>query len=153
PPFTLLSQGTASIQQKGVFDWIMNWDYFVIGTNAKNQSVNFANHLDKKTAMLNVSEQNVEIWNLQPVNNPDELALLRCAYQRALGVVDCNCDERLCIYFKHHPERFHATDPGWLNVGKQCDVPRDACCVGRCGKTVVWVDAADRGRLADFTIA
>jgi hypothetical protein len=41
---------------------------------------------------------------------------------------------------------------GWFGVGKKRDVPRDACYVGRHGDCYVWVCAAGREELAQFTL-
>ena len=43
--------------------------------------------------------------------------------------------------------------PGWYHCGRRCDVPRDACYVGRCGDRYVWVTAAGMPRLSRFTLA
>lgn len=151
--FSLLNQGQTQIQQKGTFDWIMNWDYTLVGTTA-GKTARFVNHLDKKTITLNASQQNIENWSLEAVRNPDELQLMRCAYRRALGMTDENdCEKRLHQFFKHNEARFHATDPGWLGVGRHCDVPKDACWVTHCGHAYVWVDPGNLGRLTDFTLA
>ena len=42
--------------------------------------------------------------------------------------------------------------PGWFNVGRRRDVPKDACYVGRSGHTYVWVSADGREELTQFTL-
>ena len=42
--------------------------------------------------------------------------------------------------------------PGWFQVGRKHDVPRDACYVGRCGSVYVWVGPEGREQLTEFTL-
>ncbi len=42
--------------------------------------------------------------------------------------------------------------PGWFHVGRKRDVPKDACCVGKCGHTYVWVSPEGREQLTEFTL-
>lgn len=42
--------------------------------------------------------------------------------------------------------------PGWFSVGAKCDVPKDACFVGHCGKTYAWVMPNQMRDLANFTL-
>ena len=42
--------------------------------------------------------------------------------------------------------------PGWFHVGHKRDVPKDACCVGKCGHTYVWVGPEGRKQLTEFTL-
>ena len=41
---------------------------------------------------------------------------------------------------------------GWFHVGNRRDVPRDACYVGKCGKSYVWVGPEGRDQLTEFTL-
>jgi len=41
---------------------------------------------------------------------------------------------------------------GWFHVGRKRDVPKDACYVGKCGHTYVWVDPEGREQLTEFTL-
>jgi hypothetical protein len=42
--------------------------------------------------------------------------------------------------------------PGWFSVGRKRDVPKDACYVGRSGRSYVWVCAGGREALTEFTL-
>jgi hypothetical protein len=42
--------------------------------------------------------------------------------------------------------------PGWFQVGRKRDVPKDACYVGRCGSVYVWVGLEGREQLTGFTL-
>jgi len=46
-----------------------------------------------------------------------------------------------------------AMNPGWFSVGKKCDVPKDACYVGQCGKTYIWVMRDGMDSLTKVTLA
>ena len=96
-------------------------------------------------------------WSLQPINDPDKLQLMRCAYQVATGhqlanLKDCpDCDAITKIW---HPASELADvpgipekqgvecipDPGWFGVGCGKCVPKGCgCLVGRYCDTYVWV--------------
>jgi len=42
--------------------------------------------------------------------------------------------------------------PGWFHIGRKRDVPKDACYVGKCGHTYVWVGLEGRDQLTEFTL-
>ena len=42
--------------------------------------------------------------------------------------------------------------PGWFHVGRKRDVPKDACYVGKCGNTYVWVGLEGRDQLTELTL-
>jgi hypothetical protein len=42
--------------------------------------------------------------------------------------------------------------PGWYGVGTRSQVPKDACYVGHCGKTYVWVVPGQEAALSDFAL-
>jgi hypothetical protein len=50
-------------------------------------------------------------------------------------------------------EVFCSLDSGWVHVGHKCDVPRDACYVGKHQHTYVWVMPDDVSYLTNLTIA
>ena len=86
------------------------------------------------------SQTNLEQWSTASILNPDELALMRCAYQRTLGFTDPKCEADLFSYFETRPERLAAMQEGWLCVG--CDgerPPHGAAYVGHYGHQYVWV--------------
>jgi hypothetical protein len=112
-----------------------------------------------------------EAWTMQPIQDPDKLALMRCAYQYAVASCgyhkpwgDCpNCDKLL--------EGFHAHDASaggidddcvkelseypWFGVGGKHDVPRDCGCiyVGHYCHVYVWVLPEHRDKLTLLTLA
>jgi hypothetical protein len=42
--------------------------------------------------------------------------------------------------------------PGWFQVGRRRDIPKDACYVGMCGDCYVWVGPDGREQLTEFTL-
>jgi hypothetical protein len=42
--------------------------------------------------------------------------------------------------------------PGWFHVGRKREVPKDACYVGKCGNSYVWVGPEGYDRLTEFTL-
>ncbi len=42
--------------------------------------------------------------------------------------------------------------PGWFHVGRKRDVPKNTCCVGRCGTCFVWVCPDGCKELTEFTL-
>ena len=42
--------------------------------------------------------------------------------------------------------------PGWFHIGGKWDVPKDACFVGKCGNSYVWVTAEGREQLTELTL-
>ena len=42
--------------------------------------------------------------------------------------------------------------PGWFHVGRKRDIPKDACYVGNCGGSYVWVGPEGRDQLTEFTL-
>jgi hypothetical protein len=42
--------------------------------------------------------------------------------------------------------------PGWFHVGRKRDVPKDACYVGNCGNSYVWVGPEGLDQLTEFTL-
>jgi hypothetical protein len=42
--------------------------------------------------------------------------------------------------------------PGWFQSGRRRDVPKDACYVGKCGNSYVWVGPEGRDQLTEFTL-
>lgn len=50
-------------------------------------------------------------------------------------------------------ENYQRVAPGWVHIGKVTDVPRDACYVGKHGRTYVWIDKDGISGLTDLAIA
>lgn len=107
---------------------------------------------DKLGFSLQGTHLNSEQWTSAAVLNPDELKLMRCAYRRALGVLDPNCG-KLDQFFDGKPESLAVMAPGWFCIGPHSAVPPHACYVGHYHKTYAWVPAHNLECLTQFTLA
>jgi hypothetical protein len=99
-----------------------------------------------------------ENWSLTPITDADNLRRLRCAYRLlVMGEATPNyeyCTKQMKEFFAgeeadvadYYPPR------GWYGVGTKKDVPKDACYVGCCGCTYVWVTPGGMNGLATFTM-
>jgi hypothetical protein len=58
----------------------------------------------------------------------------------------------VCRKVKLVQNELASIQPGWFQVGRKRDVPKDACYVGRCGTTFVWVGPEGRDQLTEFTL-
>lgn len=148
PHFSLTPTGLVTIQQTESASGGLNWNYTFFGAAAQ-----FVNHLDKKSLGVTAQQQNIGQWNTHSVLNPDELGLMRCAYQRAVGYGCQECEAQLASFFSHSKARLDAIHPGWFGVGGKKDVPHGACHVGRYCKTYVWVMPEAVDTLTQFTLA
>ncbi len=148
PYFSLAPHGIVTIQQTAGGSGEVDWDYIFLGTAGP-----LVNHLDKKTLGLNATQQTVGQWSTDSVLNPDELSLMRCAYQRALGCEGPPCEKDLAAFFAHNQARLDALRPGWYGAGRCRDVPHNACRVGHYGDSYVWVTPEGMDGLTAFTLA
>lgn len=118
------------------------------------------------------SRQANQVWNLQPINDPHKLALMRCAYQLAVrgagyGNAACgdDCARQIADFYKGHSHgsndptgqsgvRSLTFAPNWFCVGTKKDVPKDCCGYAghHCG-VYVWVPPHGRGELARLSLA
>ena len=57
--------------------------------------------------------------------------------------------EGLSVFNVNYATKLHT---GWFSIGTKHDVPKDACYVGHCGKTYVWVMPGNEEALADFAL-
>ena len=114
-----------------------------------------------------------ENWTMVPVTDPDKLKRMRCAYQVLVGCGADECedcvkklDEFFCADQCKSKEGAGLENPGncehcrqcalprgWFNVGPKKDVPKDACYVGHCCDTYVWVTPDGIPGLTRFTLA
>ena len=58
----------------------------------------------------------------------------------------------VCRKIKLVQNELASIQPGWFHVGRKRDVPKDACYVGSCGTTFVWVGPEGRDQLTEFTL-
>jgi hypothetical protein len=111
------------------------------------------------TAAFGGTTQNAESWQTNPTTNPDKIYLLRTAFFKGMGRSSPEFDAILeqfgQAYYtplrKYYKEAL--TVPGWYGVGCKKDVPKEACFVGHCGNTFVWVLPDNTEHLANFTLA
>jgi hypothetical protein len=95
-----------------------------------------------------VSEQ----WGVVALTDPGKLALMRCAYQIAIGANLHDSDE--CVkkfrLFLRDSDVAKAVPQGWFCVGRKKDVPLDACYCGHYRDTYAWVRADGVDALTRF---
>jgi hypothetical protein len=105
-----------------------------------------------------VQRQLTENWTVTPVTDVDSLRRIRCAFQllvlRGGQTSDCqNCRQLLEDFFLGESDRMDCLVPsGWYGTGCKADVPHDACYVGHCGTTYVWVMPDGLEGLTRFTM-
>ena len=148
PYFSLAPKGIVTIQLTDGAAAGLGWDYNFLGTAGK-----FLNHADKKNVGVNATQQTVGQWSTDSILNPDELSLMRCAYQRAVGCEGPECEKQLAAFFAHSKGRLEAVRPGWYGAGRFKDVPHGACHVAHYGDSYVWVTPEGREGLTAFTLA
>jgi hypothetical protein len=155
PYFSLPSQGTNTNQNAVNAMYNPTWDFIT----AKGAYI--GRYLqDKNSATFGGSLQNAETWQTAPTTNPDKLHLLRCAYLMTIGhdpSPECaDAWERFRAKYRspfNYLDEFHPRPTPWYCVGGKHDVPKEACYVGRCGKTYVWVLPQNVEALSRFTLA
>ena len=93
-----------------------------------------------------------EQWTLAPIIHPDKLRAIRCVYQlvvrgrpRTRSVTNSSSPSSGEGYMKW-------VQRGWYSVGGRRDVPKDACYVGHCGDTYVWVTPDGLDGLSRLTL-
>lgn len=99
-----------------------------------------------------------ENWSLAPVTDIDNLRRIRCAFQLVVmqggETSDCiPCQELIERFYLGEQDRLECILPiGWYGVGCEEDVPPEACYVGSCGDTFVWVTSEGVDGLSLFTM-
>jgi hypothetical protein len=149
PFYATAGTGITSIQNTLAARGTFNWDLF------SNSGLATLWFFDKASAEVDPSTQAQEQWTTSCVLNPDELALMRCIYQKVVGVRDCECDKKLTDFFGTKKFNYYneAMHPGWYSVGCRKEVPKEACYVGRYGKVFVWVTPDGVEELTRITLA
>jgi hypothetical protein len=82
PSFDVPALGTAQIQRTVGMSYQPGWDFITQGVFAGRYL------FDKQQAMLNGQQANQDAWQLAPLNNPDRIYLMQCAYRRVIGNED-----------------------------------------------------------------
>ncbi|MBX3413988.1 MAG: hypothetical protein KF708_14960 [Pirellulales bacterium] len=106
----------------------------------------------------NTSRNITENWSLAPVTDIDNLRRIRCAFQLVVmqggQISDCiPCRNLIERFYLGEQDRLECILPlGWYGVGCQEEVPCDACYVGNCGDTFVWVTPDGMDGLSLFTM-
>jgi predicted RNA-binding Zn ribbon-like protein len=144
PYFSATAAGSNNNQQTGELTPTLGWDLLLNAATFR---------FDKVSSALRASRTTVQTWNTTSVLNPDELSLMRCAYQKTLGCSNEICDEHLQAYFKPRPEFLSAMQPGWFCVGSRNQVPHGAPYVGCYHDAYVWVKPGGENHLTLLTLA
>lgn len=149
PYFTIAGAGQSSVSDQGSASTTLNW------LRAGFQSIGF-------TVSGNRLMQ--ENFTLAPLNDPDQLARMRCAYQTAVGYGGSPCINCCALQQQWGDKSWDglpastecpdgcAPQPGWYCVGCKGDVPSNACFVGCYGKTYIWVPASGTDEFARLTL-
>ncbi len=181
PYFSYPGAGVNTIQRTLTGNYTPGWDLVQLATLGPAVAAAKAYHylFDKQSAEVSASSQNAETWNTVSTTDPDKIQLMKFAYEKVFGVIDPGHDQALCrILCNPHSadipppspittelqpritnvpgfplDYYHKVYPGWFSVGAKCDVPKDACYVGHCGKTYAWVTPNQMRDLANFTLA
>lgn len=82
PSLDVPALGTAQIQRAVAVTYQPGWDFITSGAYAGRYL------FDKQQAILNGQQTNQDAWQLAPLNNPDRLYLMQCAYHRVIGTED-----------------------------------------------------------------
>jgi hypothetical protein len=120
----------------------------------------------------NASRQATDGWTLEPINDPQKLELMRCAYQKA--VANCgrggestacpDCQANVAAFYgpeySASENRVHATydcfEPGcctWFAYGPKECVPKCGCSlVGKYCGTYVWILPGGEDELTKLTL-
>jgi hypothetical protein len=101
----------------------------------------------------NANQVTGESWTTNPSNEPEELLLMRCVYQRVVGQCSEQCETLLGRFFGSEHFALPAMGPGWYGVGCKHDVPKCAAYVGRWCDTYVWVMPEHVDNLSKLVIA
>jgi hypothetical protein len=141
PDYAVIGQGTSQVNDQAALSDTLTWVHKAFPLNVFGIG----------PASRSVSVQ----WTLAAVTDPDKLKQLRCIFQQASGreYPDCyDCDQELAdanLRFNDHCP----FPPNWFNVGTKWQVPHDACYVGHCGHTYVWVMPEGVDALTRLTLA
>jgi hypothetical protein len=153
PSLAVVSAGTANVSDQKAYSGNANY----APTLTFHQQGGGA--LPILTLLFNPSVQraNTENWSLIPVIDTDHLRRIRCAFQLLVldsETTECDhCRARLASYFLGDVMDWECIIPhGWYQVGREKDVPKDACYTGCYGSTWVWVTPDGLEGLTRFTM-
>ena len=137
PYFAVIDEGTTQVQDQGNPTGGIGFD-----------PTGFA----QASLGLSGSRTIADQWSQDPIKDPDRLKAMQYSYRWAMGDPGVAVPEvaETLKYFKVEDD-LRKIPPGWFRVGCKKDVPKDACYVGRCGETYVWVTPDGRDGLTRFT--
>jgi hypothetical protein len=136
PYFAVAGVGTVQVGQAGGASLTLLWNPRTILTEALN---------------LNGSRSVVEQYSVAVTVSPDQLSVMRSAYQWLLGIHTDENRNRLADFYGENFEEVIPTEP-WFSCGSDCP-PKCACCVGHHCGTYAWVMPEHQDQLTRFTLA
>jgi hypothetical protein len=138
PYYTVISQGTANIQDMGAAGVAALTFQPRVGT----------------VGSLNGSLSRVVTgnWSLNPMSNPDRLRAMRAAYLIALGAPSIDPLDTSRLNAVLSDQKDLEAPAAWVHVGRKHDVPKQACRVSHCGKTYVWIMPEHAKEFGDLTL-
>jgi hypothetical protein len=99
--------GEAQIQRSVGVSYQPGWDFMTQATSYAGEYL-----FDKQQATLTGQQSNEDAWRLAPLNNPDRIYLMQCAYHRAIGNEDSQGASILDDYFNKRTQALQkATAP------------------------------------------
>jgi hypothetical protein len=148
PFYSLAGTGQTNISVSVNSNAMLSWDMLTSGPKA------FLWFFDKTTSTTTGGENNLDQWTTASVLNPDELALMRVAYERTVGIApDAGANARLEDFLTPYPHYLQAMRPGWVHYGCKLKVPHNACFVGHYGTQYAWVLDDGVEPLTELTLA
>jgi hypothetical protein len=172
PYFAAVGGGKTTIQQTPNVNNVVNWDLITAPGALFNKFI-----FDKGAITTQYTQQNTGEWDTTPSLDPIQLFLMQGLYRKALGLelpphqlaaleafFTPPPAKRETAYGTTHPlykgvyaeamrELYRHIGPGCFGVGRKCDVPANACYVGHCRGTYVWVTTEQLEGLTNLTIA
>jgi len=142
PFFSVAGTGQTNVRQDYGINGAFSWDL-----------ISRVWLFDKVSTTPTTTNSSQDQWTTASVIYPEELKIMRCAYQRTAGHSCQECDVILQSFFKDNAYEMLSMQPGWYCVGKHCDVPSHARYVGHFRSTYVWVTDEGLDGLSRLTIA
>lgn len=141
PFYAIPSGGGTQVSQDGSTSVGLDWN----PTTLTGESLNMSTDMRLQ-----------ENWNLDAINNPDKLQLMKCVYKYVLRQpVDCTCADCYRDLSRFFGTGFCVcnTPQFWLGYGARCDVPKSAQYVGRFRGLYVWVLPGRSEQLSRVTMS
>lgn len=141
PYYAVISSGVVQVSDAGTLAYQFNNNPFGSPTGVPNNLFGLGGG-------RTVSAQ----WSLTPVHDPAKLAIMRCAYQMAVGapLAPCDdCEKKVRTFFD---KDYGGIPQGWFHAGGKRDVPDCAGHVGRYCDTYVWVTPEGYDALTKFAL-